>query len=196
MQFIEGRLRHFISKPDLNLGNGLITKEALSRAMEVIDSLGVQPLGPRIVARAWIDEDFKEQLLENANDAIQSLKLDNSKDSNHVKVKVVESTELVHNLVVCTLCSCYPVSLLGLSPSWYKSQEYRLQAVEQPRDLLKESFGLEVPSHVEIQVHDSNSELRYFVLPRRPPETEGWTEEELMNLVTRDSMIGVAVPKV
>lgn len=173
-------------------------KAALSKAMEVIDSLGMQPLGPRIVARAWSDEEFKRQLLDNANEAIQSLdSLNLEKDRfSHVKVKVVESTDAVHNLVVCTLCSCYPVSLLGLSPSWYKSQEYRLHAVERPRELLKESFGLEIPPKVEIRVFDSNSDLRFFVLPRRPSNTEGWSEEELMNLVTRDSMIGVAMPTV
>ncbi|CAK9039784.1 unnamed protein product [Durusdinium trenchii] len=178
--------------------SGIMGKAALSKAMEVIDSLGMQPLGPRIVARAWSDEEFKRQLLDNANEAIQSLdSLNLEKDRfSHVKVKVVESTDAVHNLVVCTLCSCYPVSLLGLSPSWYKSQEYRLHAVERPRELLKESFGLEIPPKVEIRVFDSNSDLRFFVLPRRPSNTEGWSEEELMNLVTRDSMIGVAMPTV
>jgi nitrile hydratase len=133
--------------------------------------------------------------LEDANAAIQALDEANSANSNHVKVKVVESTEKVHNLVVCTLCSCYPVSLLGLSPSWYKSREYRIQAVERPKELLKESFGLEIPSDVDVQVHDSNSELRHVVLPRRPAATEGWSEEELIALVTRDTMIGVAIPE-
>lgn len=174
---------------------GLIAGTAVARAIEVIESLGLQPLGPRVVARAWLDENFKRQLLEDANAAIQALDEANSANSNHVKVKVVESTEKVHNLVVCTLCSCYPVSLLGLSPSWYKSREYRIQAVERPKELLKESFGLEIPSDVDVQVHDSNSELRNVVLPRRPAATEGWSEEELIALVTRDTMIGVAIPE-
>jgi len=170
----------------------IIAKTAVARAIEVIESLGVQPLGPIVVVNAWLDEDFKQRLLENANAAIQSLNL----DASHVKVKVVESTETVHNLVVCTLCSCYPVSLLGLSPSWYKSRDYRIQAVERPRELLKESFGLEIPSDVEIRVHDSNADLRHLVLPKRPAGTEGWSSEDLLSLVTRDTMIGVAVPEV
>ena len=172
---------------------GLMAGTAVARAIEVIESLGLQPLGPRVVARAWLDENFKRRLLEDANAAIQALEA--NANSNHVKVKVVESTEKIHNLVVCTLCSCYPVSLLGLSPSWYKSREYRIQAVERPRELLKESFGLDIPSDVDIQVHDSNSELRHVVLPRRPAGTEGWAEEELIALVTRDTMIGVAIPE-
>lgn len=170
----------------------IIAKTAVARAIEVIESLGVQPLGPIVVVNAWLDEDFKQRLLEDANAAIQSLNL----DASHVKVKVVESTETVHNLVVCTLCSCYPVSLLGLSPSWYKSRDYRIQAVERPRELLKESFGLEIPSDVEIRVHDSNADLRHLVLPKRPAGTEGWLSEDLLSLVTRDTMIGVAVPEV
>ena len=170
----------------------IIAKTAVTRAIEVIESLGVQPLGPIVVVNAWLDEDFKQRLLEDANAAIQSLNL----DASHVKVKVVESTETVHNLVVCTLCSCYPVSLLGLSPSWYKSRDYRIQAIERPRELLKESFGLEISSDVEIRVHDSNADLRHLVLPKRPAGTEGWLQEDLLALVTRDTMIGVAVPEV
>lgn len=170
----------------------VVAKTAIARAIEVIESLGVQPLGPIVVVNAWLDEDFKQRLLEDANAAIQSLNL----DASHVKVKVVESTEAVHNLVVCTLCSCYPVSLLGLSPSWYKSRDYRIQAVERPRELLKESFGLEIPPDVEIRVHDSNADLRHLVLPKRPAGTEGWSSEDLLSLVTRDTMIGVAVPEV
>ena len=174
---------------------GLMATTALPRAIEVIESLGVQPLGPRVVARAWLDPDFKRQLLEDANAAIQSL--DVEANSNHVKVKVVESTDKIHNLVVCTLCSCYPVSLLGLSPSWYKSREYRIQAVERPRELLQEIFGLDLSrSSVDIRVHDSNSELRYVVLPQRPAGTDGWSEEQLVALVTRDTMIGVAIPEI
>ena len=174
---------------------GIIALSAISRAMEVIDSLGVHPVGPRIVARAWYDANFKSLLLKDANAAIKSmLGHEAASSTSTVKIKVVESTPAVHNLVVCTLCSCYPVTLLGLSPAWYKSREYREQAVDKPRELLK-SFGIEVPQDVELRVHDSNSELRYLVLPQRPTGTEGWSEEQLAALVTRDSMIGVALPQ-
>ena len=164
---------------------------AVPRAVEIIEELGSEALGPRVVARAWLDEGFRTWLLTDANEAIRSL----DSLANHSKVKVVESTSEVHNLLVCTLCSCYPVSLLGLAPSWYKSREYRTQAIHHPRELLQ-SFGLEVPSKVNIHVLDSNADLRYFVLPRRPAGTDAWSEEQLMELVTRDTMIGVAVPEV
>ena len=175
---------------------GVLAMSAVSRAMEVIDSLGVHPVGPWIVARAWCDTSFKSLLLEDAHAAIQMLGHEATSSTSTVRIKVVESTPRVHNLVVCTLCSCYPVTLLGLSPAWYKSREYREQAVERPRELLKESFGLEIPQDVELRVHDSNSELRYIVLPQRPVGTEGWSEERLAPLVTRDAMIGVALPDV
>ena len=179
----------------LTAGN-IIVMSAVSRAMEVIDSVGVRPLGPRIVARAWVDPGFRQLLLEDAHAAIRTLGYEATNSTSAVTVKVVESTPMVHNLVVCTLCSCYPVTLLGLSPAWYKSREYREQAVRRPRELLKESFGLDVPEEVDLRVHDSNSELRYIVLPLRPAGTEGWAEDELASLVTRDAMIGVAMPEV
>ena len=168
-----------------------VAPQGLLRSMELMDSLGIEPLGPRLVARAWRDPSFKAALLQDAEEAIRSL---NPKDdTSHAKVKVVESSQQVHNLVVCTLCSCYPASLLGLAPTWYKSQEYRLQAVEKPRELLR-SFGLNLPPQVELRVHDSNAELRHLVLPARPAGTEDWSEDELAALVTRDTMIGVAIP--
>ena len=175
---------------------GILAMSAVSRAMEVIDSLGVHPVGPWIVARAWCDTSFKSLLLEDAHAAIELLGHEATSSTSTVKIKVVESTPWVHNLVVCTLCSCYPVTLLGLSPAWYKSREYREQAVQRPRELLRESFGLEIPQSVELRVHDSNSELRYIVLPQRPVGTEGWSEERLASVVTRDAMIGVALPDV
>ena len=170
-----------------------VASRAVLRSIELMESLGTEPLGPSLVARAWMDPSFKALLLRDAQEAIRSL--EPKDDTSHAKVKVVESSETVHNLVVCTLCSCYPVSLLGLAPSWYKSQEYRLQAVSQPRELLR-SFGLDLPSQVELRVHDSNADLRHLVLPRRPLGTEGWSEEALAALVTRDTMIGVAIPEV
>ncbi|CAE7844836.1 unnamed protein product [Symbiodinium microadriaticum] len=178
------------------ISRGILAMSAVSRAMEVIDSLGVHPVGPWIVARAWCDTSFKSLLLEDAHAAIELLGHEATSSTSTVKIKVVESTPWVHNLVVCTLCSCYPVTLLGLSPAWYKSREYREQAVQRPRELLRESFGLEIPQNVELRVHDSNSELRYIVLPQRPVGTEGWSEERLASMVTRDAMIGVALPDV
>ncbi|CAE7930867.1 unnamed protein product [Symbiodinium sp. KB8] len=159
------------------ISRGILAMSAVSRAMEVIDSLGVHPVGPWIVARAWCDTSFKSLLLEDAHAAIELLGHEATSSTSTVKIKVVESTPWVHNLVVCTLCSCYPVTLLGLSPAWYKSREYREQAVQRPRELLRESFGLEIPQNVELRVH-------------------GWSEERLASMVTRDAMIGVALPDV
>ncbi len=144
-------------------------------------------LGAKVVARAWSDAGFKRRLLENGTATIRELGIDN----NDLELAVVENRPGVHNMVVCTLCSCYPWFLVGLPPVWYKSAPYRSRAVIEPRAVLAE-FGLELPEDTEVRVHDSTSELRYMVLPERPEGTEGWTEEELIGLVTRDSMIGVA----
>ena len=119
-----------------------------------------------------------------------------SNSTTNTVLTAVESTADVHNLIVCTLCSCYPLSILGLSPPWYKSRAYRARAVRQPRALLAEAFGVDLPENVIVRVHDSTADLRYIVLPARPPGTEGWTEEELLSIVTRDTLIGVAVPRV
>ena len=147
-------------------------------------------LGARVVARAWSDPVFKRRLLADGTAAIRELGIDN----NDLQLAVVENTPQVHNMVVCTLCSCYPWFLVGLPPVWYKSAPYRSRAVIEPRAVLAE-FGLELPAATHVRVHDSTSELRYMVLPERPAGTEGWDEERLATLVTRDSMIGVALAR-
>jgi nitrile hydratase len=142
-----------------------------------------------VVARAWTDPAFKARLLANGTTACEELGIEMAA----TKLVVVESTPDVHNLVVCTLCSCYPRMLLGLPPDWYKSRAYRARAVREPRAVLRE-FGTELPDGVTVRVHDSTADMRYLVLPLRPTGTEGWSEERLAGLVTRDSMVGVSVP--
>ena len=147
--------------------------------------------GARIVARAWTDPDFKERLLSDAKAAVAEMGYAESESL--PDVVVAENTEGVHHLVVCTLCSCYPTWLLGRPPDWYKSLTYRSRAVIDPRGVMSE-FGLELESGVEVRVLDSTADIRYLVLPQRPAGTEGWSEEELARLVTRDSMVGVSRP--
>jgi nitrile hydratase len=146
--------------------------------------------GARLVARAWVDPEFEERLLADARAAALELGLDPGPSP---RVVAVENTDAVHHMVVCTLCSCYPRALLGPPPDWYKSLPYRSRAVSDPRGVLAE-FGVELDAHVELRVLDSTADIRYLVVPRRPPGTEGMSEEELAALVTRDSMIGVAQP--
>ena len=147
--------------------------------------------GARVVAKAWVNEEFRRKLLENGTQACQELGL----DVPALKLVVVENTPEVHNAIVCTLCSCYPRMLLGIPPDWYKSRAYRSRMVREPRKVLQE-FGLKIKKGTAVRVHDSTADMRYLVLPMRPAGTEGWSEEKLAALVTRDSMIGVAVPKV
>jgi nitrile hydratase subunit alpha len=147
--------------------------------------------GARLVARAWVDPDFKELLLSNGKAAAKELGMDPEHPAEFV---VVENTPEVHNLIVCTLCSCYPRAILGRPPDWYKSFAYRSRAVREPRAVMRE-FGFEPPEGVEVLVHDSTADVRYMVLPMRPPGTEGMDEEELAGLVTRDSLVGVNVPR-
>ena len=144
-----------------------------------------------MVARAWVDPAYKQRLLDRGSEAIGELGFSGVQGEDMV---VVENTDQVHNLVVCTLCSCYPWPTLGLPPVWYKSAPYRSRAVSDPRGVLEE-FGVEVPASTEVRVWDSNAELRYLVLPKRPAGTEGMSEDELAGLVTRDSMIGVGQPR-
>ena len=143
--------------------------------------------GARLIARAWVDADFRARLLEDGTGVVREL--------GHLMetpvFRVVENTEEVHNVVVCTLCSCYPIALLGPSPSWYRSEAYRSRVVRDPRGVLAE-FGCELGDDVEVRVWDASAETRYLVLPRRPEGTEGWSEEELAELVTRRGMIGTA----
>ncbi|GAA4089377.1 nitrile hydratase subunit alpha [Actinomadura miaoliensis] len=149
--------------------------------------------GARLVARAWTDPAFRERLLADGNAAAAEVRLGTSGSvPMSYRLKVVENTARVHNVIVCTLCSCYPVSLLGPSPSWYKSHAYRARVVREPREVLAE-FGLTLPDEVEIAVWDSSSEVRYMVLPRRPDGTEGLAEDALAALVTREGLIGTAV---
>ncbi len=141
--------------------------------------------GAMIVARAWTDPVYKARLLENGGEALRDLGFDIAP----YEFTVMENTGKVHNVIVCTLCSCYPRSLLGMSPAWYKSKNYRARVIREPRKVLAE-FGVELDDSVDVRVHDSTAELRYMVLPQRPAGTDGWPEEKLASLVTRDSLIG------
>jgi nitrile hydratase len=147
--------------------------------------------GAKVVARAWVDPAYKSRLLANGTAACEELGL----EIPSLKLVVVENTPQVHNAIVCTLCSCYPRVLLGIPPDWYKSFSYRSRMVREPRSVLQE-FGLDIPQSVQIRVHDSTADMRYMVLPMRPRGTEDWDEARLAGIVTRDSMVGVAVPKV
>jgi len=174
---------------ELLVEKGLLTEEQIRK--EVEDMRGRTPeRGARVVARAWTDPHFKERLLKTGTKACEELGL----DVPGLKLVVVENTPQVHNVIVCTLCSCYPRMLLGIPPDWYKSRAYRSRMVREPRQVLRE-FGLEVDEGAQVRVHDSTADMRYLVLPMRPAGTEGWSEEKLASLVTRDSMIGVSVPK-
>ena len=154
---------------------------------------GASPLnGARIVARAWTDAAFRDRLLTDANAALPELGLSMRAGLQEQRLKVVANTAARHNVIVCTLCSCYPIGLLGPSPSWYKSEAYRARVVREPRSVLGE-FGLDLPAEVEITVWDASAESRYMVLPVRPTGTEGLAEERLVELVTREGLIGTAV---
>jgi nitrile hydratase len=153
----------------------------------------VGPLnGAKVVARAWTDDAYRGRLLADASSAITELGF---KGPQGEHIVALENTPTVHNVVVCTLCSCYPWPVLGLPPSWYKSPAYRSRMVREPRRLLQE-MGLELDERVEVRVWDSSAEVRYIVLPERPPDTDGWTEEQLVGIVTRDAMIGTAKARV
>ncbi|HZG94797.1 MAG TPA: nitrile hydratase subunit alpha [Mycobacteriales bacterium] len=148
--------------------------------------------GARIVARAWVDDAFQQRLLTDANEAIADVGLTMAGGIQAQRLRVVANSDTVHNVIVCTLCSCYPIALLGPSPSWYKSEAYRSRVVREPRAVLAE-FGLELADDVEIVVWDSSAESRYIVLPQRPPGTGDLDEEQLAALVTRNGLIGTAV---
>ena len=170
----------------------LIDKEVFSaddmrRTLEAIDSKSPAE-GARMVAHAWLAPDFKARMLEDVNSAAKEMFI----DAGTIPILAVENTKDIHNVIVCTLCSCYPKYLLGLPPDWYKSRSYRSRLVREPRAVLKE-FGTEIPDDVEVRVHDATAELRYMILPMRPKGTEDMDEEALGGLVTRDCMIGVTV---
>jgi len=178
-----------VSLRELLVEKGIVTEEQVNAAVEDMRKRTPER-GAKVVARAWVDAQYKKRLLENGTKACEELGL----DVPALKLVAVENTPQVHNAIVCTLCSCYPRMLLGIPPEWYKSRNYRSRMVREPRAVLAE-FGLTIPDHVQIRVHDSTADMRYIVLPMRPAGTEGWSEERLASLVSRDSMIGVAVPK-
>lgn len=167
---------------------GLITGERLDEAIDAFLADSSPANGARVVARAWTDDAYRARLLADGTAAVQEL---GHMEGSYQRLRVVENTESVHNVIVCTLCSCYPLRLLGPSPSWYKSEAYRSRVVREPRAVLRE-FGLTLPDSVDIVVWDSSAETRYMVLPRRPRATEGLGEEELAALVTRNALIGTA----
>ncbi len=171
----------------LLIEKGIVTADELRRQEEVMDAIG-PTLGAKVVARAWVDSAFKARLLADAKTAITELDIEPDPMTTLV---AIENREDLHNVVVCTLCSCYPRALLGLPPAWYKSLEYRSRVVSEPREVLRE-FGLALDPGIEVRVYDSTADIRYVVIPERPAGTEEMTEAELAELVTRDSMIGVA----
>ncbi len=172
----------------LLIEKGIVSAADMRAQVERMDSLSLVQ-GARLVARAWVDDGFRRRLLADSAKAAADLGI----DTGQFPVLVMENTPRAHNLVVCTLCSCYPRFLLGPPPDWYKSRSYRSRAVREPRAVLAE-FGTEIAEEMEIRVHDSTADMRYLVLPMRPPGTEGMSEEELARLVTRDSLIGVSQP--
>jgi nitrile hydratase len=176
------------SLESLLVEKGLVDRKALDALIDIYEHKIGPRNGARVVARAWIDSAYKQRLLTNASAAIAEFGYEGLQGEHMV---AVENTSRVHNLVVCTLCSCYPWPLLGLPPVWYKSAPYRSRSVIDPRGILRE-FGLELSADVEVRVWDSTAELRYLVVPERPAGTEKWSEEQLAALVTRDSMVGVA----
>ncbi len=169
---------------------GLVESAAVDALVERYEQ-DVGPLrGAQAVARAWTDPGFRARLLEDGMPAVRELGFGDRMDGHVARLVVKENTDTVHNVVVCTLCSCYPWAVLGLPPAWYKSPAYRSRAVREPRRLLAE-LGLDLPHEVEVRVWDSSAEVRYMVLPQRPPESDDLDQDELAALVTRDSMIGV-----
>lgn len=167
---------------------GVMTTQAIDRMVDIYEHEVGPQLGAKVVAKAWSDPEFKARLVEDASEACKQLGISGLQGEDMV---VVENTDDVHNIIVCTLCSCYPWPVLGLPPNWYKDPQYRAAITREPRKVLSDSFDFTVPESVEVRVWDSSSEMRYWVLPQRPAGTDGWSEEQLAELVTRDSMIGV-----
>ncbi|HEV7755674.1 MAG TPA: nitrile hydratase subunit alpha [Mycobacteriales bacterium] len=170
---------------------GIMTTEAVDRLAEIYENEVGPHLGAKVIAKAWTDPEFRERLLADGTAACEELGIGGMQGED---MTAVENTDTVHNVITCTLCSCYPWPVLGLPPNWYKAPAYRSRIVREPRKVLREDFGLDIPESVEIRVWDSSAELRYFVLPRRPEGTEDLPEDQLAELVTRDSMIGVGRP--
>jgi len=174
---------------DLLIEKGVFSADELRAMVEAIDAKS-PAAGARMVARAWADPAFKARMLADVNQAAEELGI----DAGGIPIRAVENTPGVHNVIVCTLCSCYPRLLIGLPPDWYKSRSYRSRTVREPRQVLTE-FGTVIPDDVEVRVHDSTADLRYMVIPQRPAGTDGLDEAALAELVTRDCMIGVTVAK-
>lgn len=178
-----------IAIKELLIDKGVVTADEVRAAIERRDSI-TPANGAKVVAKAWVDPAYRKRLLEDGNKAIGELGF----QMTTTHLVAVENKPGLHNVIVCTLCSCYPRDLIGLPPSWYKSREYRARVVREPRAVLAE-FGTILPNDTEIRVHDSTADMRYLVLPMRPAGTEGMTEDQLAQLVTRDSMVGVALAK-
>jgi nitrile hydratase len=174
---------------ELLIDKGILSAEELREQVEYQDSRA-PVFGARLIARAWVDPDFKTRLIADVNAAAAEFDI----DAGDIPIRAIENTDEVHNVVVCTLCSCYPRSLIGLPPDWYKSRAYRSRTVREPRKVLAE-FGTTIGADVEVRVHDSTADMRYLVLPERPAGTDGMDEAALADLVTRDSMIGVSTAK-
>ena len=187
---LSDRARRLLAIEDLLVEKGVVRRDDVQRLIDMAEARSPVD-GAKVVARAWVDPEYKRRLLEEPEAALAELGYPLIGGS---KLAVLENTEKVHHLVVCTLCSCYPGSLLGLPPDWYKSFAYRSRAVIDPRGVMRE-FGLKIGDDVEVRVMDSTADLRYLVLPLRPKGTGHLSEEDLVPLVTRDSMIGVGVPK-
>ena len=190
---------HLPSEPELRvkaietllLNKGLIDSQTLDELIDTYENRIGPKNGAKVVAKAWVDPEYKKRLLNDATSAIRELSYQGRQGENMV---VVENTPETHNVIVCTLCSCYPWPVLGIPPTWYKSDEYRSRTVREPRKVLLE-FGLSLDPKVQIKVWDSTAEIRYLVLPMRPKGTENMNESELAELVTRNSMIGTGLPK-
>ena len=180
-QFLETAMR------ELLIEKGIITADEIQKAIDKRDAI-TPALGAKVVAKAWTDPDYKARLMADANGAVEELGI----EIQPTHLVALENTDEVHNMVVCTLCSCYPRNLLGLPPAWYKARAYRSRAVRDPRGVLAE-FGTSLPDGVQVRVHDSTADMRYVVLPRRPAGTDGLSEAALAELVTRDSMGGVSL---
>ena len=169
---------------------GVVTADEIRRRMELFEE-EFPYRGSRVIARAWTDPAFKARLLKDGKAACAEMGV----ELEATRLIAVENTSEVHNVIVCTLCSCYPRELLGMPPTWYKSDNYRARVVREPRSVLKE-FGTVLPEHVTVRVHDSNADMRYVVIPMRPEGTKGWSEERLADILTRDTLVGVTVPHV
>ncbi|MFT5511035.1 MAG: nitrile hydratase [Hyphomicrobiaceae bacterium] len=174
---------------ELLVEKGVLTNAEISEHINKMATRN-ETLGAKVTARAWTDPEFKQRYLNDTRAALASMNID---IGDMAEYRVVENTPRIHNVIICTLCSCYPKLLLGYPPSWYKSVTYRSRTVREPRAVLQE-FGVELPDGVEVRVHDSTADLRYIVLPMQPEETTDWPAEKLMAKISRDSLIGTAIP--